>query len=435
MKRESIFIVLVALILSACGVKAEQDANALATLIQQGIEQTLAAASPTPQPTSTSFPTATPLPTAAKNQALKIAFVSNESGAWQIYTANSDGSAISRATNNPDVEGTFNYSPDGKMIAYETYLAADGNAEIYLMNADGTEMKKLVATSKNDFRPAWSPDGRKILFSSDMTQDMHDRDIFVINSDGTGLINLSQSTNFDVDPVWSPDSTRIAYRSGAYLSDEDLANFSVSNKTKIIVQNVQSGEKIILPTPGGLAVPSSPQWSPDGSQIVFNCGGMNEKPDDPDSFANYQGICIAALDGSSVQVIYQVEVIIDTSKLTYHPDPIWSPDGSKIAFVGLLKDGTTQIFTINPDGSDQRQLTTGEMEIKFAPAWSKNGTMLLFLTKQGSLLRPRFAAYTMQADGSLLTQIVQTSQYSPWPIWLEQFTKYKAYCVESLISV
>lgn len=413
MKRIFISVILFVFVLSACGTKTKKDANALATLVQEGIQQTLAAASPTPQPTATTLPTATPFPT------LKIAFVSNESGTWYIYTANSDGSNISRATSNIDIEGTYNYSPDGQKIAFETNIATDGNAEIYLMNSNGSDITKLVSTNKNDFRPAWSPDGSKILFSSDMTQDMHDRDIFVINADGTGLINLSKSPNFDVDPVWSPDGTRVAYTSGPFLTDDELVDFNSSSNTSIVVKDIVSGKKVSLPTPNGLNVPSSPQWSPDGTQIVFNCSGMKEKTNEPGNYATYQGLCLAAVDGSSVQAIYTTEVAIDASKPIYHIDPIWSPDGSKIAFIGRLEDGTTQIFTVNADGSNQQQITQSNVEMKSSPAWSKNGKMLLFLTKEGSVLRRRFTVYTMQADGSAITQIIQTTRFSPWPIWLE----------------
>jgi len=419
MKRIFLISILSISLFTACSARPitkPQDASSLATLVQQGIEQTLAANTPTPEPTSTPSPT----PTVTLVPVKKIAFVSSETGSVQLYTINSDGSGQTRVTNNQNVEGTYDYSPGGQWIAYETNIASDGNAEIYVMRADGSEARKLVATTKNDFNPAWSPDGSEILFMSDMTQNGHDRDIFVVNADGSGLVNLSNSSNFDVDPVWSPDGTRIAYRSSAWLSDEALANFSSTGGiVKIVVKDVTTGNKISLPLPEGLSSPSYPRWSPDGTQIVFNCGGMMKKADDSDSYATYQALCLATADGSDAQLLYKAEVKMDQSPM-FHPDAIWSPDGSKIAFVGLLADGvTSEIFTMNSDGSNLQQITTSTTELKTEPAWSKDGNMILFLGQEGSLLRRHFVLYAMNADGTGMIQLFERVRFSPVPKWLE----------------
>lgn len=414
MKRFLITSVLSLLILAACNgnpVDTTPDSGALAIQTQQSLEQTLAAATPTVAPT----PTATPLPVK------KIALLSSESGSVQLYTIASDGSGLARVTNNPNVEGTYDYSPDGQWIAYETYIEADGSAEIYVMRADGSEVRKLVSTTKNDFNPAWSPDGSKLLFMSDMTANGHDRDIFVVNADGSGLFNLSSSSNFDVEPAWSPDGTRIAYRSGVFLSDEDLADFSVSGSTtRIVIKNVATGARSYLPLPEDLVVPSYPRWSPDGTRILFNCGGSMAKPDDPESYATYQGTCLAAVDGSGVEVLYAAGMNLNANEALYHPDAVWSPDGSRIAFIGLLEDMvTSEVFTMAPDGSDIQQLTHSTTDLKTSPAWSKDGGMILFLTKQGSASSRRYVLYAMNADGSGMLPLFERTRRSPMPLWLE----------------
>ena len=48
--------------------------------------------------------------------------------------------------------------------------------------------------------------------------------------------------------------------------------------------------------------------------------------------------------------------------------PVWSPDGSKIAFVSD-RDGDWEIYVMNADGSGQTNLTNNP-EDDWAPAWS-----------------------------------------------------------------
>lgn len=415
MKRVFYSILIVSVLFTACGPKPDQlsqDANALATLVQQGIEQTMAATSPTPKPTLTPQPTATTMPVK------KIGVISSD---FHLYTINTDGSSQERMTSNENLEGTYDISPDGQWVAYETNVETENSADIYIMRVDGSDAHKLVAHSQNDFNPAWSPDGSKILFQSDMTADRHDRDIFVVNADGSGLINFSASANFDVEPVWSPDGTRIAYRSGKFMSDEELANFGGSSSPNyIVVKDLIAGWNVFLPMPEGLGSPSYPQWSPDGTQITFNCSGSLEKPDEADVFATYQGLCLAEADGSSSKVLYTTEWSMNAGAPNYKPDATWTSDGSRITFVGLLEDGlTSEIFTMKPDGSEIQQITSSTTQLKMEPKWSEDGSMLLFMDSYGPLLRRNFTVYSVFADGSGLTLLYERSRQPPMPKWIE----------------
>lgn len=337
MKRIVLSVVIGSILLAACNPKSDQisqDTNTLATLVLQGIEQTIAASTPTPESTFTPQPTATAMPVR------KISVISSD---FHLYTINTDGSSLNRMTSNENLEGTYDISPDGQWVAYETNVEIENSADIYVMRFDGSDVHKLVAHSQNDYNPAWSPDGSKLLFMSDMTSNGHDRDIFVVNADGSGLFNLSASSNFDVEPVWSPDGTRIAYRSGKFMSDEELANLGgSSSQTSIVVKDITTGGTVYLPMPEGLGSPSYPQWSPDGTQITFNCAGLLEKPDEADVFTTYQGLCLAAADGSNSKILYTAEWSMNAGAPNYKADATWTPDGSRITFVGLLEDGVTR---------------------------------------------------------------------------------------------
>ena len=61
--------------------------------------------------------------------------------------------------------------------------------------------------------------------------------------------------------------------------------------------------------------------------------------------------------------------------------PAWSPDGSKIAFVGNVVSNNTQtphIFVMNADGTDPGQITNGGGSGEGSPTWSPDGTQIAF---------------------------------------------------------
>lgn len=85
----------------------------------------------------------------------KIAFVSDRDGNFEVYAMNSDGSSVTRLTNNPATEGEPAWSPDGTKIAFES--GRDGNVEIYVMNPDGSGQTRLTNNPADDEDLDWQP--------------------------------------------------------------------------------------------------------------------------------------------------------------------------------------------------------------------------------------------------------------------------------------
>jgi TolB protein len=91
--------------------------------------------------------------------------------------------------------------------------------------------------------------------------------------------------------------------------------------------------------------------------------------------------------------------------------PAWSPDGRKLAFVSR-RDGNSEIYVMNADGSDQENLTRQQASDS-NPTWSRDGRKLAFVSRRDG----NSEIYVMNADGSGLRNVTRT----PWddldPAW------------------
>jgi hypothetical protein len=249
----------------------------------------------------------------------KIAFASDRSAAqFDIFIMNPDGTGQSNITNNQAGDRAPSFSPDGSKIVFES--DRDGNGEIYLMNADGSFQTRLTNDASFDYEPAFSPDGGKIVFTSERSGNA---EIYVMNSDGSGLLNLSNHPNGDSDPAFSPDGSKIAFASTRDGGDGE-----------IYLMNADGTNQIRLTANGGF----SPSFSPDGSKIIFTTGSSGVG----------NAIALMNADGTN-------EVAL-TSNAASDEQSVFSPDNTKIVFHSD-RDGNTEIYSMNPNGTGQTRLT------------------------------------------------------------------------------
>jgi Tol biopolymer transport system component len=89
---------------------------------------------------------------------------------------------------------------------------------------------------------------------------------------------------------------------------------------------------------------------------------------------------------------------------TYDFNPDWSPDGTKVAFERDTPAGG-EIFTMNADGSNLRQITFDEFPGDLDPAWSPDGTRIA--VERFDIPAGRDGIYIMNADGSHPVQVTQ----------------------------
>jgi Tol biopolymer transport system component len=323
---------------------------------------------------SVAFTTAEPPPPGL------IAFVSVRDGNREIYDMNAGGWRVTRLTNDPQADDGTAWSPDGSRIAFAS--TRDGHWQIYLVNADGSGLRRVTNDSVDYGRPAWSPDGTRLTFAGsyydDSTHAFIDG-IYVTTTDGSGLARITDGGDA---PTWSPDGTRIAFWE---YSD------SQPDASHIFVVNADGSG--LTPLTHDSTLDTGPIWSPDGTKIVFT-RPVHENQDPrfgrPQTWImNADGTNLVRIVGSATQG--------DT-------DPIWSPDGARIAF-----QRGSEIYAMNADGSGQTRLTpNGQLGWDSSAVWSPDALHLVFV-HNGDI-------YIMRPDGTNRTQLTSDS-LSAAPVW------------------
>lgn len=143
-----------------------------------------------------------------------------------------------------------------------------------------------------------------------------------------------------------------------------------------------------------------PAWSPDGSRIVF-VRSRERRENLPDPSAPLS-IWMMDSDGTN-----QVRL---TQGALFEGWPVWSPDGTRVAFERRLDDGNYDIYIVNADGTGQTRLTDDPAEER-NPSWSPDGRKILF--ERG---RPR-DVYVMNADGTEKRNLTDSPWWDFVPQW------------------
>ena len=143
-------------------------------------------------------------------------------------------------------------SLQSKIVFYST---RDGNYEIYTMDSDGSNQTRLTFFDKaSNLNPVWSSDGQQIAFTVDRAWN---EEVYVMNADGTNPRNLSNRLGFDAYPDWSPDGSRIVFSSNRH-GDRIPPTLFVMDADGSNVEQITRGR-----------FAKKPKWSPDGKRIAF----------------------------------------------------------------------------------------------------------------------------------------------------------------------
>ena len=128
-------------------------------------------------------------------------------------------------------------------------------------------------------------------------------------------------------------------------------------------------------------------WSPDGSKIAFIGGGIS----------------VIDADGTNKTLVTNVQDICVNSGNCDIWEPEWSPDGSKITFRSAF-EGNSEIYVVNPDGTALTRLTNNSAT-DISPTWSPDSSQIAFMSSRDG----GEEIYVMNSDGSSQTRLTDGS--------------------------
>ncbi|MCB2408985.1 carboxypeptidase regulatory-like domain-containing protein [Hymenobacter lucidus] len=209
----------------------------------------------------------------------RIAYTSNATGRYQLYTMNRDGSDQRQIT--PDmvpVEGYNNFgigyhwSPDGSQLIYASY------DKLWRINRDGTGLVQLAtAPNGRHFRECdWTAQGNKILVQT-VGSNPYDSELYTLNADGTGLTQVLGNLPGRLDsPSFSIDGRMLLYSRD--LDGYENANGRQLNAHIIMQRPDGTGTVDLSAAPSGSTTNNGkpagtndlfPRFSPDGAKVIF----------------------------------------------------------------------------------------------------------------------------------------------------------------------
>ena len=278
-------------------------------------------------------------------------------------------------------------APDGSQVAFVRVTVNDKSdqyeSNLWIAKADGSEPPRQLTSGTRDTTPRWSPDGTRLAFTRSIDKDGKPQppQIYVMPMSGGEPRAITEIPRGASAPEWSPDSSTIAFsatarpeelmpKSGEKPRESDVRVISeavyrangISGSGFVDRERPSQIWTVVVPAPD--AAPAAPRrvtsgefpannvrWSHDGSQITFVADRRRESyyyPHDSDIFT-------VSKDGGEPKTL----VSIDGSIFSYAA----SPDGKRIAFVGILAGNPERSYTqpdlwvVDVPGGTPRNLT------------------------------------------------------------------------------
>ena len=272
------------------------------------------------------------------------------------------------------------FSHDGKWLTLQSTRDGRTCDQQYVMRIDGSGTRR-ISDGRGKTTCGWFfPGDDRLFFASTTAHDSAcpprpdpskgyvwplDRyDIYTVDRDGSNLKRLTRYDVYTAEGVLSPDGRRIVFTS---LKDGDL---------EIYTMNADGSDvRRLTNTPG---YDGGAWWSPDGKQIVYR--------------ANHP---------------------TDSAELKIYRD---------LLAQRLVRPGKVELFIMNADGSDQRQIThLGGAN--FGPSWTPDGKRIVFSSNYKNPRSGNFDLYLVDRDGGNLEQITFDESFDGFPMFSPDGTK------------
>lgn len=310
----------------------------------------------------------------------EIAFISNRNNdpdAWLIYKMDAEGKNQRQLLDDIVTCGPILGTPTGDKIAF--ILVKQG---LHTINKDGSNLKRISKTGES---PTWSYDGQKLLY---VERDGKESDIYLYDFAIGKRIKITNDGHSH-SPSWFPDNNKFAF----YSESNDtcgIKTMTIDGKNK---KHISPPEQCYY----------NPQVSPKGDKIAFVSLDWKKGPQ----------LFVTDTSGNNfIQLTrsFNIRHRDPGFSVEGNCDPVWSPDGSKIAYV-TWEDGNPDICTITADGQDKQKLTKDTSRDE-DPSWSYDGKYIIYSSALHQIFR-------MKADGTEKTNLSNYRGDHGQPIWIK----------------
>lgn len=326
--------------------------------------------------------------------------------------------------------GDVSVAPDGKIVAWTVTPKRIGKTApadkdgrpgqiLQIADADGAQVRTVaISDSAKSCRysdPRWSPDGRTLAFLSNCNHGKgsdEQFDIYEVAANAMRARRITHLDGFIHELAWTPSGSELSF----LFVKSDVHAISAVSATKprigvIGETGVEHQQIAVLPASGGQVREITPasifiyeyDWSPTGNRVAF----VGAPPPGRDNWwiaklyaETMGGAPAVTLDPSSVGgSLHGLQIAL----------PRWSPDGSRIAFIGgLMSDqGSTggDIYVVSAAGGEPAAVTPA---ITISPSWltwTGNQSLLVSSFAGGST---RLSAFTLRGDSPATEQPLLT---------------------------
>jgi len=229
--------------------------------------------------------------------------------------------------------------------------------------------------------------------------------IYVVNLDLTGLTPLTNIAEGACQPDWSPDGSQIVFTSPCRERGEFYK--TVYNDSSLYIMNADGSDQKPLTT-----VPGSdfdPTWSPDGKQIAYTSlrGGKKD-------------IYVLTVATNAIVRLTTVSGDIQESS-----QPAWSPFGNLIAYT-VKRVGAYQVWAMTDTGQGNTQIArSGQERWDYLPLWAPDGETIIFNQREIGPSRSWLMSIRYEdretKDPTRLTDLprtIENIEYSPDGSWI-----------------
>lgn len=245
-----------------------------------------------------------------------------------------DGNHVERLTTCQAFDRDPHFAYDGEHLAFSSNRDG-GYYQIYVLNIATRAVRCLTSGAEDKTNPVWSPDNRSLIFTvqtRDRTQ------LAIMNADGTEQRQLTDTYGENHAYSFSPDGTQVAYESG------------FNNRSEIFHLDLVKRSITLLIQSDDLTQCGCPVFNPKGGTLLFTSDVTKRRTP--------QIYVLNLASGQYLRI---------TQDDAAHDDPIYSPDGTLIAYAAIW-EGAWNIYRMKADGSEVRNLTQSYFDNN-APTW------------------------------------------------------------------